>query len=48
LTFLAHECEKIIQMTHEEAIKELLKVQKIESKIKTIQSISDNGLFSIR
>jgi len=35
-------------MTHNEALKELIKVHKIDSKIKTIQSISDNGLFSIK
>lgn len=48
LTFLAQEREKILRMTHEEAIRELVKMNKIESKIKTIQSISDNGLFGIQ
>jgi type II restriction enzyme len=48
LTFLAQEREKIMKMSHQEALKELIKVHKIDSKIKTIQSISDNGLFSIQ
>ena len=47
LAYLASEREKIMRMNHNEALKELLKVSKIESKIKIIQSISDNGLFSI-
>jgi type II restriction enzyme len=48
LTFLAKEREKIMRMTHNEALKELIKVHKIDSKIKTIQGILDNGLFSIK
>ncbi len=48
LTFLAKEREKIMRMSHQEALKELIKVHKIESKIKTINAISDNGLFAIK
>lgn len=48
LTFLAQEREKIMRMSHKEALKELIKVYKIESRIKTIISISDNGLFAIK
>jgi HindIII restriction endonuclease len=48
LTFLAKEREKIMNMTQEEAIKELIKVYKIESKIKTINAVSDNELFTIK
>jgi type II restriction enzyme len=48
LVFLAIEREKIMRMTHHEALKELIKVHKIDNKIKTIQGISDNGLFSIK
>lgn len=47
LTFLALEREKIMKMSYNEALKELIKVHKIESKIKTINSISDNGLFTL-
>jgi hypothetical protein len=48
LRFLASEREKIMRMSHEEALKELIKMSKIESKIKIIQSISDSGLFGIK
>ena len=47
LTFLAQEREKIMGMSHKEAINELIKVHKIENRIKTINSISDNGLFTL-
>ncbi len=47
LFFLSQEREKIMKMSHQDALKELMKVHKIESKIKTIQSITDNGLISI-
>jgi len=48
LTFLAQEREKIMRMTHKEALKELIKIHKIENKIKTINAISDNGLFALK
>lgn len=48
LTFLAQEREKIMRMTHKEALKELIKVYKIESRIKTIKAISDNDLFTLK
>lgn len=48
LIFLAQEREKIMRMSHKEALSELIKVYKIESKIKTISSISDNGLFALK
>jgi type II restriction enzyme len=48
LTFLASEREKIMRMSHEVALKELMKISKIESKIKIIQSISDSDLFGIK
>lgn len=48
LTFLAHEREKIMRMSHKEALKELINVHKIESRIKTINAISDNGLFTLK
>lgn len=47
LRFLAEEREKIIRMSHQEALRELIKIHRIDSKIKTINSISDNGLFTI-
>lgn len=48
LIFLAREREKIMKMSHIEALNELIKVHKIDSKIKIIKSISDNGLFTIK
>ncbi len=48
LTYLAEQRERIMRMSHEEALEELIKCRKIESKIRYIQSISDNGLFAIR
>jgi len=48
LTYLASEREKIMKMSHDEALKELIKMSKIESKIKIIESISDSGLFGIK
>jgi type II restriction enzyme len=48
LTFLAIEREKIMRMSHKEALEELVKVHKIESRIKTISKISDNGLFTLK
>ncbi len=36
-----------MKMSHEEALKELVKASKIDRKITTIQRISDNGLLRI-
>lgn len=47
LTFLAQEREKIMRMDHEQALRELVKVHKIDSRVKTIHAITDNGLFNI-
>lgn len=48
LTFLAEQRERIMQMSHQEALTELIKVHKIDSKIRIINSITDNGLFTIK
>lgn len=48
LTFLSQEREKIMRMSHADALNELIKVYKIESKIKTISAVSDNGLFTLK
>jgi hypothetical protein len=48
LTFLAQEREKIMRMSHKEALNELIKVHKIDNKIKTINAISDNELFTLK
>lgn len=48
LAFLASEREKIMRMTHAEALRELVRVHKIESRIKAINSLTDNGIMAIR
>jgi hypothetical protein len=48
LDFLAQERERIMRMSHEEAIQELIKINKIENRVKTIESVVDNGLFMIK
>lgn len=48
LNFLALEREKFMKMSHQEAIKELIKMSNIDNKIRKIESINDNGLFSLR
>lgn len=48
LKYLSSEREKIMRMSHEEAVRELVKVSKIESKIEIIKRISDNGLFGVK
>ncbi len=48
LVFLANEREKIMRMSHEEALLELVRARRIESKIEVIRSVSDNGILEIR
>ena len=48
LTFLAEQRKRIMLMGHQEALLELVKVHKIDSKIKIINSMTDNGLFMIK
>lgn len=48
LKYLSSEREKIMRMSHEEALKELVKASKIDSKIEIIKRISDNGLFGVK
>lgn len=48
LSFLASEREKIMKMTHQQAINELIKISNIDNKIRTIKSVSENNLFSLR
>ncbi len=47
LTFLAGERERIVRMNHADAIKELLAMSRVESKMKTIQSVCDSGILGI-
>jgi len=48
LAFLANEREKIMRMSHEEALLELVRVHKIESRAKVVRSVTDNGILAIR
>jgi type II restriction enzyme len=48
LTFLGNERIKIMQMSHEEALNELVRVHKIENRIVVIKSVSDSGILGIR
>ncbi|RYU92778.1 HindIII family type II restriction endonuclease [Emticicia agri] len=48
LTFLARQREQIMKMSHKEALEELIRVKKIDSKIITINEVDDNGLFEIK
>lgn len=37
-----------MRMTHEEALLELVRVHKLESRITMIKSVRDNGILEIR
>ena len=47
LTYLATERERIMRMSHEQALIELIKINKIESKIVTIKGVEDTGLLQV-
>jgi hypothetical protein len=47
LMFLSAERERLMRLTKEEAIREVLKSSKIENKIKAIERVADNGLLSV-
>ena len=47
LNHLAHEREKIIRMSHDEAIRSLLNARGIERKMSTIEKVKDNGLIQL-
>lgn len=47
LTFLSSERERIIRMTHAEAIQQLLDVYKIDSRINYINGVTDNGIMGV-
>ena len=48
LEFLATERELIMRLSHEEALSELLRINNIESRIRTIRSVADTGLLNVR
>lgn len=48
LNFLANERERIMRMSHEEALRMLIQVHKIENRISIIKSVSGNNILGIR
>lgn len=47
LTFLAAERERIMRLSRTEAIREVLKWRKVDSKIQTVRSVTRNGILSL-
>ena len=47
LGFLASERERIMRLTKEQAIREVLKASKLDNKIRAIRSVVDNGLLGL-
>ena len=45
LRCLTKERERIMKLSHKEAIKEVLKWRKIENRIQTVKTVTDNGLL---
>ena len=48
LTIIAQERERIVRMNHIDAINELLNINSIDSRIRTVQLMRENSLFMIR
>lgn len=47
LQFLAEERERIMKLSREQAILEVLKWRKLENKIRAVKSVTDNGLLAL-
>lgn len=45
LSFLASERERIMKLSHKDAIQEVLKWRKVENRIQAVESVSSNGLL---
>lgn len=39
---------EIMRMSHEEALRELILVHKLDNRMKVIRAVSDNGLLGLR
>ncbi len=48
LKFLSLERDRILRLSKEEAVKEVLKYSKIDNKIKAIESVADNGILDFK
>ena len=47
LTFLASERERIMKLSREEAITEVLKWRKLENRIQAVRAVADNGILGM-
>jgi len=47
LNYLASQRERLMRMSHEDALSELIKIHKIDSRIQNITSVSHNGIWDI-
>jgi type II restriction enzyme len=47
LDFLSEERKRIMSMSHEQAITELIRAHKVEAKINTVNSVADSGIMEI-
>jgi type II restriction enzyme len=47
LAFLASARQRMVKMSREEAVRELLKVSKVESKVRTINAVSISKIMGI-
>lgn len=48
LIFLAAERERIMKLSREEAIHEILKRQKLDNRVRAVQAVADNGLLGVQ
>src|SRR5690606_39188650 len=48
LSYLESMRVRLMRLSHTEAIKELVKIHKLENKIKVINSVVDNGIFEMK
>lgn len=48
LLYLADERSKIMNMSHEEALLEIIKMSKIDSKVETINKVTENNIFLLK
>ncbi len=48
LKYLSEQRKKIMQLSHEEALKQLVNISRIENKIKIINNVSNNDLLNIK
>ena len=47
LTVLARERERIMKLSRNDAIREVLRWRRVESRVRIVESVSDNGLLEV-